>query len=268
MNKALRYFTIILLTLTALFILITAVYGTFVYIPSKTMDPSFDHFFTDISRNNLYSQSRNTMVHTGTLLLLTITLTILYRKSNYPEIVLFILGTALFANLDIYRLVFLLQTNGISRPYIALNMRVFFAFWLLGTGIFFINGLFPNGIPNLKQQEFLLLTALITISIVLLMPIDASLVRTQFPFTLSSRSFLVILVRMVEFFSILNFVIAGLKRNSIRLYTAAFGLTLFLVGNELFFFDPSAERLIIGAVSMVLGAFVFTSRINAEYLWT
>jgi len=267
MNTTLRVSIIVILCVISAAIISLAVYGRYVYLPNIDQHTE-EQLFSVVQEENVFHQSRNTIVHAGILLLLTAGTAVFYRKSSYPEIVLFIFGAAMFANLDCYRLIFFLQMSGAAPMYLSIVMRCFFFFWFLGTGIFFIAGLFPNGVPNLKQQEYLLLTAIITFSLVVLMPIDSSLIRTQFPFTTESYSFLMTLVKIVEVSAVLNFLAAALRRGSARLVLAALGLAAFLTGNELFFFDPAPLRIITGSVLILSGALLYVTRITAEYLWS
>jgi|GEM_PF-6590856 len=194
-------------------------------------------------------------------------ISLLLRKTNYPEFTFFIFGLLSFAGIGTVNLPPVLILSGHPVPAAILFLRLFYLFWFLAVMFFFLAGLFPNGIPNLKQHTFLMITVVGTVTIILITPIDTVYVLNSFPYYPVHHELLPWFIRSVAVLAVLNLVIAGFRSNSRRYMFAALGMGGTVGGTELFFISQSWSAA-AGPLCIAGGTFLYSWMIHKEYLWS
>ena len=210
----------------------------------------------------------STAVHALVLLGSGAGISLFLRKSNYPEFTFFIFGLLSFAGIGILNFPPVLLLAGYPVPYAQVFLRIFYFFWCLGAVFFFLAGLFPNGIPNLKQHTFFVIAAAGTLTVILLVPIDTRQMLTSFPYAQQlSAGPLPLFIRMVSVLGVCNFIAAGIRAASRFSLAASLGMALVLAGNELYFI-PHPAAVAAGPLLIFSGTLLYSTMIYREYMWS
>lgn len=188
---------------------------------------------------------------------------LVFKKASYPEVLFIMLSSLMFACMDLRILVpgfgpYRLQTIGLIQ-------KVLYFFWIFSSMLLFTSGLFHNGIPYLKQSNFMIITFCAATLIVYLLPIS----RTEEVFTIDQIHILVrIIVYLLQLFAILNYIIAASRNNNSLFILIAVGMLLFILGNDLFFFSPSLLIISVGILSYITGAALLIRTFYHLHLWS
>ncbi len=217
--------------------------------------------------NTLEIRVISTGVHVLTLLASGASISVVFRKSNYPEFSFFIFGLLSYAGIGIFNLPPILLLSGYPAPFAAGFIRLFYFFWCLGTISFFLAGLFPNGIPNLKQHAYFVITAVSSLAVVLLIPIDARQLLSGFPYVTAARQMLPWFIRCIAVLGVLNYIVAGIRGSSRKYMFSALGLLAVFAGNELFFFT-GLYAVVFSPLLIISGTVLYSTMIYREYMWS
>ena len=194
-------------------------------------------------------------------------ISLLIRKSNYPEFTFYIFGLLSYAGIGLFHAAPLVIIGGGDTPTAAALLRLFYFFWIFGTMCLFIAGLFPNGIPNQKQLLLFFAALAGSVSVVLLIPVNVHHLLEEFPYSTSWGGILPLFIRGFALLAVCNFLAAGIRSSSLRFFGAALGVLLALAGNELVFsIQLSAAVLSLGLFTG--GTVLFAFMMYREYMWS
>lgn len=265
MNRTERIIITMVLTLCALLSVLVILLLSLPYLRGASPTVVTRHYpaFLETLPLRLFS----TIIHALVLLASGASISLLIRKSNYPEFTFYIFGLLSYAGIGILHGAPLIIIAGGAVPSAAVLLRLFYFFWMFGTICFFIAGLFPNGMPNLKQQ-ILFFTALVSsAAVVTTVPIDIHNLLGKFPYTYSWEGTLSLFIRGFSVLAVCNFLAAGSRTSSPRFFAAGGGILLILAGNELFFMLTTFTAL-LSILLFIAGTILFGFMMYREYMWS
>lgn len=264
MNIIIRTTIIILLILSSLLLLwlITLNTGAQEYVIRTYIINNYQtHITIDSQIHILYT------VFCGISFLYGLFLFIFFRKTTSPEILYLIISVLSFALLSL-RFPISLFVSGQYMPIPPITIiKFFYFFYLFSVSLFFLGGLFSNGIPFLKQNSLISASFFISFIIALLFPLNYTGVIPTNPALLSNTGFLLLLIRVLEVSAVINYIAAFKRNNNFQYILLSLSLLILLAGFELVLSAFSIPVMITGIVLYFAGLVLFSNRIYIIRLW-
>ncbi len=203
------------------------------------------------------------LVHALLIAIFGITFYMVFGKAAYPEVT-FIMVAALFL-VSLNLRVFFISDRSLALPVIHMLQRAVYFLWLMYALLLFSSGLFHNGVAYLKQHLFIIISFFTALLMVYLIPVTTTMVTVdphemEIPISL--------FVRLLELFTVINYIVAAVRNNNRLFFMIAFGLLLFIAGNELFITSPTPIFLVSGAVLFVIGSLILIRTFYRLHLWS
>lgn len=203
-------------------------------------------------------------VHSLLLLGFTISFYVTFSRATSPEISYLMLAACVFMLMDLRVGMILVES---LTPWQSLMVRKgVYLLRLYGISLLFCSGLFHSGVSYQKQYLFMLISLCASVALVYLVPVD-NLEPASFT-SVISNSPLLVLSRLIEGLAVINYIAAGLRSGNRTFYFIAFGMLLFITGNETLMTASSPLFLIFGAVAMVAGTAFMLRKFYLLHLWS
>ncbi len=135
---------------------------------------------------------------------------------------------------------------------------------ILGLLALFFSSLYILQMNYQKYNILVGIIALVSFALTMYVSFDTQTVLTDGLFKLGDEQGLFILLTSLKLLTIVNFVVAGLRRDAMMLLPA---VVLFIVGRELMLFTPGPITLTLGCISLIAGIVLFDTKIKAMYYW-
>jgi len=201
-------------------------------------------------------------------LISSIILRIYFNKTLAPEMFFFTIFLLTFSFEALRIVIFYIELT--SAPFffgILVTKAVHFGRFLRVFSVF-VSGLFACSRTNPKTGTFLGIGAILAFAYASGIPIDATRQSFDFLYQSGINRLIVIIFIGVQFVSVLNFILAGVLKNTIDYYVLSFGLFLTVLGGEFIVIFPAKIYLAAaGAACMVAGTILFSRRTHELYLW-
>ena len=124
---------------------------------------------------------------------------------------------------------------------------------------------------EMSYQKFpilMLSPVLISLALTYTLPIDSSVLMSNFLYKLGDAKSHWIVTLVLEIVTILNFLIAAYRREKRPFVWIALGVFLVLLGRELLIFMLGPLPIAISIVLAITGIWIFSKQIYRVYLWT
>ncbi len=197
----------------------------------------------------------------------------LFRKTSSPEI-FFMMLLLVSLCLESLRIgIILMQSDLLPIP--GWVMPVYFSILLTRAvylGRFFallcllVSSLFATGIKYSNHSILLGILLLLSITLVSQIPIDSTILLSNFLYRLGDRRGYLLVNASLGLFALINFLRAGLVRKSRRFFPMAAAALMIFVGKELVYAGISPFPLILGGILLFSGVAVFSRQIGIFYL--
>ena len=264
MNIIIRTTIIVLLILSGLLLLWLITWNTEVQVTI------IQSFFVKNYQPNLTIDSWILIIYTifcGISILYGLFLFIFFRKTTSPEILYLIISVLSFAFLTLRFPISLI----IPGQYMAISpttiIKTYYFFYLFSISLFFLGGLFSNGIPFLTQNTLLSVSFFISFIIVLIIPLNYTGIVPVAPPLLSYEGMLSLFIRVLEIAAVINYLAAAKRNNNIQYILLSLSLLLLLTGLESVHSLISMPVTIAGIVLYFIGLILFAHRIYKIRLW-
>lgn len=194
---------------------------------------------------------------------------ITFNKTLAPEMFFFTIFILTLA-FELFRIVhlYLLFT---STPFIygiIITRLVHFGRFLRIYSVF-IAGLFACSITNPKTGVYLGIGILLSVVYAVGIPIDATNMTENLLYTVGISQYIRITFIIIEALSVLNFVLAGVLKNTREYIFMAVSFIIILTGSELLITFPHSLPLFGGGmILLIIGTIFFGKRTHELYLWT
>jgi len=221
------------------------------------------HILRDLNSSAMEMAMISIMIHALLISIFGIVFYKVFGKATYPEVSFIMIAASLTVIMDLR--VFFLVSGPLSLADSHTIQKSLYFLWLLSALLFFCSGLFHNGVAYLKQHFFFLISLCTATLFVYLLPITTDDLMLLHP---RADDPIMIFIRLLELFAILNYVIAALRNNNKTFYTIAFGLFLFIAGNEFFLIITSPLLLIAGTICLTAGSIILIRAFYLLHLWS
>ena len=193
-------------------------------------------------------------------------LRILFRKTAAPELFFFIifLFTFAFEGLRVLNILFYFYKVPLYLE--VFNSRFVYFGRIFGVFMLFCASLYA---VEMKYQKFNIVIGVFALAALLLaylLPLDPSILLTNFLYRLGDESSFFFINFAIALFSILNFLVAAVKRQG-RFLPIMFAVLSVLGGRELLFYTLNPWMLAAGLALVCGGIIVFSKQIDKIYLW-
>ncbi|MGM0431917.1 MAG: hypothetical protein ACQEQU_04320 [Spirochaetota bacterium] len=258
MNRTAK--TLLLIVQILLFILITA---AAVYELFETGRFSIAEVF---ERLLTYEEPEieSAFVHSLLLLGFSISFYVTFGRATSPEISYLMLAACVFMLMDLR--VAMILVDSLTPSQSLIMKKGIYLLRLYGISLLFCSGLFHSGVAYQKQYLFMLISLCASVALVYLVPVN-NLEPASFT-SVISNSPLLVLARLIEVLAVINYIAAGLRSGNRTFYYIAFGMLLFIAGNETLMTASSSVFLILGAAAMVAGTAFMLRKFYLLHLWS
>lgn len=192
---------------------------------------------------------------------------IFFRKTTSPEILYLIISVLSFAFLSLRFPISLIIPGYYMIVPPTTIIRSYYFFYLFSISLFFLGGLFSNGIPFLKQNIILSVSFFISFTIALILPLNYNDIVPVAPPLFSYHGMLSLFIRVIEVAAVINYLAAAKRNNNIQYIFLSLSLLLLLVGLESVYSLFSIPVIIIGIILYLTGLILFANRIYRIRLW-
>ncbi|NQT60258.1 MAG: hypothetical protein HQ557_14855 [Bacteroidetes bacterium] len=264
MNIIIRTTIIVLLILSGLLLIWLITWNTGV------QESIIRSFFVKDYQTNLTVDSMIHILYTifcGISFFYGLFLFIFFRKTTSPEILYLIISVLSFAFLSLrFPISLIIPGKHMAIPPTTI-IKSYYFFYLFSISLFFLGGLFSNGIPFLKQNTLLSVSFFISFIIALIIPLNYTGIVPVDPPLFSYNGMLSLLIRVLEVSAVINYLAAAKRNNNIQYILLALSLLLLLVGLESVYSLFSIPVMIAGVVLYLTGLLLFANRIYKIRLW-
>jgi hypothetical protein len=264
MNLIIRTTIIVLLALSGLLLIWLITWNT--GFQESIIQTLFEKDF----QKNLPVDTRIHIIHTifcGISFFYGLILFIFFRKTTSPEILYLIISVLSFAFLSLRFPISLIVPGQYMIIPPTTIIRIYYFFYLFSISLFFLGGLFSNGIPFLKQNILLSVSFFISFIIALIIPLNyTGTVPASAPL-FSYHGMLSLFIRVLEVAAIINYLAAAKRNNNIQYTLLTLSLLLLLLGLESVYSLFSFPVMISGIVLYLTGLILFANRIYIIRLW-
>lgn len=201
-------------------------------------------------------------------LISAIILRIYFSKTLAPEMFFFTIFLLTFSFEALRVVMFYIQIT--SAPFffgILVTKAVNFGRFLRVFSVF-VSGLFACSTTNPKTGTFLGIGTVLAFAYAGGIPIDATRQSFDFFYYSGFSEIIDFIFLGVQLISVLNFILAGILKNTSDYYVMTVGLFFTILGGEFIVMFPGKIYLAAaGAVCMVAGTVLFSRRTHELYLW-
>ncbi|MDC7126342.1 MAG: hypothetical protein PQJ46_12295, partial [Spirochaetales bacterium] len=173
---------------------------------------------------------------------------------------------AIFFNIFKINPVFVLTRN-FWDLYPMLQTRLIYYGKLVGTLSLLSAGLFATGLEYQRIGLATVLVFLIPAALVMVLPIDTSVIVIGNTFKIGSFIELISIIMIINVISIINFIIAGIKNDNKDYYIIAITLLLAITGREIAFYFTNTFLEAAGFLLLLVGTSIFSWKVHHLYLW-
>ena len=192
---------------------------------------------------------------------------ILFRKTTSPEILFFVISILTIGFISLRGVAEAVRSLSVSNFWYVLLYKAYLFFYLFSLMQYFLGGMFSNGIPFLKKNLFLSISFFLSFTLVSILPLGHTSVPVSGFSALTYSGYILILARIIEISSVINYVAASVRNQNSQYLLLALALTSIFVGLELFMGTASFLPMLIGIILYALSAFFFAHRIYLIRLW-
>lgn len=132
----------------------------------------------------------------------------------------------------------------------------------------FSAGLFAVTTKSWKPWLFLGIIGLVSFTLVATMPINPTLVLPSMLYQVGNSPYMFIITLFFSFFTIVNFVLTAVLKNTREYYFLSGSITLVLAGNIMIMYLLGPLTLALAGILLIGGSFFFGKLIHDLYLWT
>lgn len=137
-------------------------------------------------------------------------------------------------------------------------------------GVFclFVSGLYATGIDYSKFEVVLGVALLVAFTLAFSIPVDPSTFLPNLMYRIGGGDQILFVFLALEFFSILNFLLAAYLRRARDYLLLAVGLAATIAGMDLLLYVGWLPAGAIGLALLIAGTVIFGNRTHAIYLWS
>ncbi len=226
-------------------------------------------FGVDLSDNSIFPATLRYLSLSFSALSLAggLVLYILFRKTTSPEILFFVISIITIGFITLREMAETVGALSVSNFWYVLLYKAYLFFYLFSLMQYFLGGMFSNGIPFLKQNLFLSVSFFLSFTLVAILPLGYTTVALSgFP-ALTYTGYVLILARIIEVSSVINYVAASVRNQNSQYLLLALALALIFTGLELFMGASSMLPMLAGIILYTLSALFFAHRIYLIRLW-
>ena len=190
-----------------------------------------------------------------------------FRRTTAPEM-LFFLMFVLAAGFDVWKIGhFVVQVEQLPVHFAATLTRIVHFAHLFGVLCLFISTLYLTGVEYQKTGTALSLAALISLSVVYVIPVDHLTLNAHLVHKIGDQTTIQMVNAVLQLLAIANVVYSVAYQRKQEYLVLLPAVLLAIIGRELVFYLPSIWHAFAGFVMLVTGAAVFGYRIRTIYLW-
>jgi hypothetical protein len=190
-----------------------------------------------------------------------------FRKTTAPEMLFFAMFV-LSLGLEVWKLGHIVFVFESLPAHLAVNItRIVHFGRLFGMLCLFVSTLYLTGIDYQQTGVALNMAALITLTIVYVMPVDHLVLHPNLVHKIGDESMMQMVMLVLQLLSIANvtYAVAYQKRDEYALLL--FAVVVAIIGRELIFYLPSLWATLAGLVLLCVASGVFGTRLHNIYLW-
>ncbi|MBL7005692.1 MAG: hypothetical protein ISR78_01275 [Spirochaetia bacterium] len=146
-------------------------------------------------------------------------------------------------------------------------IKCYYFFYLFSISLFFLGGLFSNGIPFIKQNLLLSASFFISFIIALVIPLNYNGTLPATPTLFSYLGTLSIFIKFLEAAAVINYLAAARRNNNLQYILLSVSLLPILIGIESIYSLYSIPVMVVGIVLYFSGLVFFANRIYRIRLW-
>lgn len=192
---------------------------------------------------------------------------IFFRKTTSPEILYLIISVLSFAFLSLRFPISLINPSQYMVIPPTTIIKSYYFFYLFSISLFFLGGLFSNGIPFLKQNILLSVSFFISFIVALIIPLNYNGVVPAVPTLFSYFGILSIFIKVLEAAAVINYLAAARRNNNLQYVLLSVSLLPILIGLESIYSLYSIPVMVVGIVLYFTGLIFFANRIYRIRLW-
>jgi hypothetical protein len=196
-----------------------------------------------------------------------ITIFISFRNTASAEIFFFYIF--IFAVIfDTFKIAFLvLPPSEITLTYGMLATKLVYFGRFLGALSLFSAGLFATGLEYQRTGMVFIASIIASATLVWLLPVDSTSIVPGNTWELGNFHEMIIAVGLFEAMGVINFLIAGMKSETLEYRIIAAGLLTAAAGREILYFIPGIILPAAGYAALVAGTVIFSRQVHRLYLW-